>query len=157
MGSSPFSKSSCPTYDKEVWQLQSAGYIDSTDNLVAAYDAATAHLGAPWRMPTDADFADLVSMCDTTWETCNGVWGLRVKGKGAYASKSVFLPAAGDGSDSYDGYDILGQLGSRGHYWSSTQLWFLDFSYSDDISNQSYNDTYSELGFPVRPVRDSAQ
>ena len=157
MSSSPFSSSTCPTYKKTTAQLQSEGYIDSTGNLVAAHDAATAHLGVPWRMPTSADIKELVNKCDTTWETCNGVWGRRVTGRGAYSSKSIFLPAAGYGSDSYDGYDILGNLGSRGRYWSSTQLWFLGFSYSDDISNQSYIDTYSELGFPVRPVRDSAQ
>lgn len=48
MSSSPFSSSTCPTYNKRNSTLQSQGYIDSTGNLVAKYDAATAHLGAPW-------------------------------------------------------------------------------------------------------------
>ena len=43
MSSSPFSSSSCPTYNKSNSQLLSAGYIDSTGNLVAAHDAATVH------------------------------------------------------------------------------------------------------------------
>lgn len=82
MGSSPFSGSSCPTYNKTTAQLQSAGYIDATGNLVAKYDAATAHLGAPWRMPTDAEFAALINNCTTTWTMRNGVYGRLVTGKG---------------------------------------------------------------------------
>ena len=40
MSSSPFA--SCPTEGKDNSALQSAGYIDSTGNLTAAHDAATA-------------------------------------------------------------------------------------------------------------------
>ena len=40
MSSSPFA--SCPTDGKDNSALQSAGYIDSTGNLTAAHDAATA-------------------------------------------------------------------------------------------------------------------
>ena len=65
----------CSTYKKTLTQLQSAGYIDATGNLVAKYDAVTAHLGAPWRMPTDAEFAALIDNCTTTWTTRNGVYG----------------------------------------------------------------------------------
>ena len=53
--------------------LLSAGYIDAAGNLVAACDAATAHLGSPWRMPTDADFSALVSNCTGMWTVTNGV------------------------------------------------------------------------------------
>ena len=90
-----FSAGNCPTYNKTTSELQSAGYIDSTGNLVSAHDAATAHLGAPWRMPTDAEFAALISNCYTTWTTRNGVYGRLVTGRGTYASRSIFLPAAG--------------------------------------------------------------
>ena len=81
-----FTVSDCLTYGKDTAQLQSAGYIDATGNLVAQYDAATAHLGAPWRMPTDAEYAALIDNCDTEWTTRNGVAGRLVKGRGAYAS-----------------------------------------------------------------------
>ena len=99
MSSSPFSLSFCPTYNKSNSTLQSQGYIDSTGNLVAKYDAATAHLGAPWRMPTRTEIDALINNCATTWTTRNGVYGRLVTGKGAYASKSIFLPAAGYGFD----------------------------------------------------------
>ncbi len=59
--STNYSFGNCPTYGKNNSQLQSDGYIDSTGNLVAAHDAATAHLGAPWRMPTDAEFSAMIN------------------------------------------------------------------------------------------------
>ena len=153
MGSSPFSGSSCPTYNKTTAQLQSAGYIDVTGNLVAKYDAATAHLGAPWRMPTADEFDALVSNCTTAWTTRNGVYGRLVTGKGAFSTKSIFLPAAGYGSDS-----DLNDPGSSGDYWSSTP--YSDNSYYAWYFNSDYfdrNDYYRSRGFPVRPLRGFAK
>lgn len=153
MGSSPFSGSSCPTYNKTTAQLQSAGYIDVTGNLVAKYDAATAHLGAPWRMPTADEFDALVSNCTTAWTTRNGVYGRLVTGKGAFSTKSTFLPAAGYGSDS-----DLNDPGSYGDYWSSTP--YSDNSYYAWYFNSDYfdrNDYYRSRGFPVRPLRGFAK
>ena len=150
-----FSSGNCPTYNKSISQLQSAVYIDSTGNLVAAHDAATVHLGAPWRMPTDAEFSALINNCDTEWTTRNGVSGRLVKGRGAYASKSIFLPAAGGGDDS-----VLYSLGSGGYYWSSTP--FLD--YSDRAWDLLFGSglfcrsgSYRSGGQSVRPVRGFAK
>ena len=150
-----FSSGNCPTYGKNNSELQSAGYIDATGNLVAKYDAATAHLGAPWRMPTDAEFAALINNCDTEWTSRNGVSGRLVKGRGAYASKSIFLPAAGFGYDS----DLL-RLGSYGCYWFSTPYsddshyaWDLDF-HSGDFRRSGYG--FRDLVQSVRPVRGFA-
>ena len=135
MSSSPFSPSSCPTYGKDDSELLSAGYVDSTGNLAPEYDAATAHLGAPWRMPTDAEFAALTN----NW---------------AYADRSIFLPAPGYGSGS-----TFGNPNSRGYYWSSTpdsdnsyKAWYLDFN-----SSLFQRDTYygRQYGLSVRPVRDA--
>ncbi|MBQ5531293.1 MAG: DUF1566 domain-containing protein, partial [Kiritimatiellae bacterium] len=155
MTSSPFSLSSCPTYGKSNPELQSAGYIDSTGNLVAAHDAATAHLGAPWRMPTDAELKALFANCTTTWTTRNGVSGCLFTGKGDYSGKSIFLPAAGHGYDSG-----LYVPGSFGLYWSSTPI-------SDD-SNDAWGYNFDSGGFSpsycsrlygqsVRPVRGFAE
>ena len=155
MSSSPFSSSTCPTYNKSTSTLQSQGYIDSTGNLVAKYDAATAHLGAPWRMPTDAELSALISNCTTTWTTRNGVYGRLVTGKGAYASKSIFLPAAGRGLDSR-----LNFPGSYGNFWSSTP----DSDYSDSAwrlrfdSGDFYRSNYDrDYGLSVRPLRGFAK
>ena len=150
-----FSDENCPTDGKNNSQLQSDGYIDATGNLVAAHDAATAHLGAPWRMPTDAEFSALINNCDTEWTSRNGVSGRLVKGRGAYASKSIFLPAAGRGYDS-----DLYALGSDGNYWSSTPdsdysnyAWSLYF-YSGNFFRSNYGRYY---GRSVRPVRGFAK
>ena len=155
MSSSPFTDSSCPTYGKDNSALLSAGYIDSTGNLVAAHDAATAHLGAPWRMPTDVEISALINNCTTTWITTNGVPGRLVTGKGAYANRSIFLPAAGYGYDSY-----LYDPGSNGFYWLSTPnsgysdyAWYLYFDsgyFRRDYSYRCY-------GQSVRPVRGFAE
>jgi hypothetical protein len=144
------------TYDKSNSQLQSAGYIDSTGNLVAAHDAATAHLGAPWRMPTDAEFSALINNCTTTWITTNGVSGRLVTGTGAYANRSIFLPAAGIGGGSY-----LTSPGSYGYCWSSTPdsgysyyAWNLYFG-SGNVGRDYYGSRCG--GRSVRPVRGFAE
>lgn len=150
-----FSGGNCPTYGKTTAQLQSAGYIDATGNLVAKYDAATAHLGTPWRMPTDAEFAALINNCTTTWTMRNGVYGRLVTGKGAFSTKSIFLPAAGFGDDSY-----LYGPGLYGDCWSSTPYsddsgfaWCLSFN-SGKFRRDSSGPDY---GFPVRPLRGFAK
>ena len=139
-----FGSGNCPTYGKSNTTLKSQGYIDASGDLVTEYDAAAKHLGAPWRMPTAWEMRVLISKCTTSWTTRNGVYGRLVTGKGAYASKSIFLP--GDGSS--------------GSYWSSTpnsdysaHAWYLHFDSSDFY--RDYGDRYS--GRTVRPVRGFAK
>ena len=154
MSSSPFT-SSCPTYGKDNAALLSAGYIDSTGNLVAAHDAATAHLGSPWRMPTDAEFSALIDNCTTTWITTNGVSGRLVTGKGNYANRSIFLPAAGRGNGS-----SLYYPGSRGFYWSSTPYSDkADYAWNLYLNSGNFyrSINYRYLGQSVRPVRGFAK
>ena len=106
-------------------------------------------------MPTDAEFAALISNCTTTWITTNGVLGRLVTGKDDYANRSIFLPAAGYGY--YSGLDYTGSLG---YYWSSTPgsdgsggAWSLHFdsgSFGRDYDFRRY------FGQSVRPVRGFA-
>ena len=163
MSSSSFSSSgtAASTYNKSNSALQSAGYIDSTGNLVAAHDAATAHLGSPWRMPTDAEFSNLVYKCTTTWITTNGVNGTLVTGKGDYANRNIFLPAAGFGGGPGLPGSCLSNPGSSGHYWSSTPYsgnsyyaWSLGFGSSYFM--RAYNGS-RYFGMQVRPVRGFAR
>ena len=119
------------------------------------HDAAHVHWGGNWRMPTDAEMSALISNCTTTWITTNGVPGGLVTGKGVYANRSIFLPAAG-----YGNYSYLINPGSDGLYWSSTpnsgnspSAWSLGFS-----SGRFRRDNYSRyLGQSVRPVRGFAE
>lgn len=57
-----FVSGNCLSYGKDNSQLMSDGYIDSTGTLVAAHDAATVHLGAPWRMPTSQEMILLITV-----------------------------------------------------------------------------------------------
>ena len=150
-----FSSGNAPTYGKSNSTLLSNGYIDSTGNLTSEHDAATAHLGAPWRMPTEAEMSALISNCNTIWTNRNGVAGQLVTGKGDYASRSIFLPAAGYGSSSY-----LRSSGSYGYYWSSSpnsdysdSAWYLGF-----CSGDFYRSDYGRYGGQsVRSVRGFAE
>ena len=72
-------------------------------------DVASRKLGGKWRMPTDAEWTELMEKCNWTWTTQNGVNGALVT---APNGNSIFLPAAGK----VDG----GFAGSRGNYWSSS-------------------------------------
>ena len=146
----------CPTYGMDNDSLQSDGYIDLSGNLDPAYDAATTHLGSPWRMPTDADMTALIGNCTTSWITLNGVCGWLVEGREKFASRSIFLPAAGYGSGSYH-YNA----GSAGGYWSSTpnsnnsdNAWGLNFG---SALIYRYGNTNRFFGRSVRPVRDFIQ
>ena len=144
------------TYGKGIDQLKTAGYLNANSNLVSTCDAATAYLGAPWRVPTEAELDDLVSKCTSTWTTQNGVAGRLVKGKTTgYTDKSIFLPAAGYGSGA-----SLYSSGSHGDYWSSTpysdyslSAWGLYFS----SSNFYRHDRNRSNGRSVRAVRGFAE
>ena len=143
------------TFDKGNSTLQSEGWIDSAGNLVAAHDAATAHLGAPWRMPTDAEFSALINKCTTTWITTNGVNGRLVTGKGDYVNRSIFLPAAGCGAGSYFNFP-----GFNGVYWSSSpDSGNSDIAWGIDLYSSNFRryDDARFYGRSVRPVRGFAQ
>ena len=112
-----FELSNCPTYSKKTSELQSAGWITSSGVLAPSHDAAHVKWGGNWRMPTYQELYDLCyNKCDWTWTTMNGVNGCIVRGRGAYTSNSIFLPAAGSGS----GTSLI-DAGSRGCYWSSVR------------------------------------
>ncbi|MBR5146790.1 MAG: hypothetical protein IKW54_04095 [Bacteroidales bacterium] len=85
-------------------ELQLQGYIDSKGNLTSQYDAATANWGGDWRMPTEAEFRELLNRCTWTTTELNGVEGYNVKGPNG---DSIFLPIHKE------------KYRSR-NYWSST-------------------------------------
>ena len=150
-----FIEGNTPTYGKSNSTLQSEGWITADGVLAPGHDAAHIHWGGNWRMPTDAEFSALINNCTTTWTTRNGVYGRLVTGKGAYADRSIFLPAAGFGYGSG-----LFRPGLDGDYWSSTpdsgissRAWYLSFG-SGGIY-RSYHDRY--YGRSVRPVRGFAE
>ena len=139
------------TDNKLFATLQSEGWITADGVLTPNHDAAHVKWGGTWRMPTEQELSYLNNKCDWTWTMMNGVNGYVVRGRGNYASNSIFLPAAGDGCGT-----SLYYAGSGGCYWSSVshsshnRSWYLDFSSSDHFTDCA---PYRRLGFPVRPVQ----
>lgn len=91
----------------------SYGKVDKLTRLEAVDDAATQCLGENWRMPTDAEWKELIEKCSWEWTEINGVSGYRVTSD--INGKSIFLPAAGRRVDKDNE-----EQGTRGYYWSSS-------------------------------------
>ena len=145
-----FSSGNTPTYGKDNSTLQSEGWITADGVLAPEHDAAQKHWGGDWRMPTKQEFDNLISKCDWTWGSMNGVNGYVIRGRGDYSSASIFLPCAGNGYGT-----SLSNAGSHGYYWSSVPrsdyncAWCLRFYSSRHLTN--YN--YRYLGQSVRPLQ----
>lgn len=110
-------------------------------------DAATANWGGSWRLPTEAEFQELIDNCIWTWTTQNGMDGYKVTGP---SGESIFLPAAGISG----GVDLY-YVGECGYYWSSTPYTrYEDYAYmlsfSCDFHEVQPNGRVS--GRSIRPV-----
>ena len=126
------------------------GFTDGKAVLDANDDAARANWGGDWRMPTRAEFEELIDNTRREWTKQNNVAGYKFTSK--TNGNSIFLPAAG-----YRSYSVILEKGSYGYYWSSS----LDESYPDHAWSLSFNDGweranygyYRYFGQSVRPVR----
>lgn len=158
-GGFSFYSESTPTWGKYPDELRSEGWITATGVLAPKHDAAHVQWGGTWRMPTEQELQDLCDKCDWTWTTLNGVNGCVVRGRGAYASASIFLPAAGYGWETSLG------LAGYGVYWSSVPnsssyetrhlySWVLSFRSGYHGMGSAFHRCY---GPSVRPVRGSAE
>lgn len=129
--------------------------VDNKTVLDPENDAAHAALGGKWRMPTDAEWAELLYY--TTWEWTDDYNGSGVAGwiftsnVEGYKDKRIFLPAAGIGYNTH-----ISSIGSYGYYLSSSlrpdypyRAWFVYFS-SNDVYRSNYIRRYG--GQSVRPV-----
>ena len=149
-----FDSGNTPTYGKDNASLRSEGWIAADGVLAPEHDAAHVHWGGAWRMPTMDELSALDSNCDWTWTTRNGLNGYLVRGRGDYASASIFFPAAGYGNGTSLYYPV-----SYGNYWSAVPLssysydaWYLDFDWR--YHNTDYLRYY---GRSVRPVQGVAE
>ena len=130
----------------ETWQRE-IGDIGGTSR-----DVAHAEWGGGWRMPTKAEFWELLDEDNCTWEwtTLDGHRGYKVKSK--KTGNSIFLPAAG-----WRHGTSLDYTGAVCLYWSSTpseiSTWRairLDLNSSLLCTSGCYR-TYGQT---VRPVVD---
>ena len=109
-----------------------------------------------WRLPTKAEFLALLKdeNCDRNATSLNGVRGFRFSGKGAYSSKSIFIPAAGE--DFGRGYRY--KAGEEGFCWTSDSAGG-DYAWTLAQNLTSANTTHilCSWGLSVRAVRGAAE
>lgn len=90
------------------------GAMDGLTTLQSSDDAATQSLGSGARMPTKAEWQELLDNTSFVWTSVNGVNGCKFT---ASNGNSIFLPAAGGRfGEALDGDGIYGR------YWSSSLL-----------------------------------
>jgi hypothetical protein len=134
----------------------------------ASHDPATANWGGNWRMPSTADFVELLEYCK--WEFVGN--GYRVSSKAN--NNSIFLPAAGYRyggklyGNGHSGYYASGEIigtytypsmksqkdGSKGDYSSIDNMpSVLIFQNGQYNSIGVYNNMSASYGFSIRPVK----
>jgi len=103
---------------KEYFTLNNYKYFsnDSFKNIGSdisgtEYDAATHNMGDIWRIPTKAEYEELISKCEWKFVTYRRARGWKVTGPNG---NSIFLPAAG-----YMLNDWYEDTSIDGFYWSS--------------------------------------
>lgn len=74
----------------------SRGTLDDKTTLELKDDAARAIMGGDWRMPTSAEFQELIDNTTSEWTQVGDVYGRRFTSKKeGYQNNSIFIPASG--------------------------------------------------------------
>ncbi|MBR6458373.1 MAG: fimbrillin family protein [Bacteroidales bacterium] len=125
------------------------GEVDYVTVLDADDDAASYALGANWRMPTQAEWEELVNSCEWSLTAVNGQDGYIVSGNG----NNIFLPLAGFAHTSQT-YNV----GGTGYYWTANMSQNMpDHGVCTriDYDGQFPGDIYGKFhGFSVRAVTE---
>lgn len=131
------------------------GWIDKNSSVVnigsdiagTSYDVAHVRMGGSWRMPSFAQYQELMNNCTRTFTQQNGVYGILMTGNNG---GQLFLPAAG-----YRLHSGLYNAGSLGNYWSSS----LEHDYDSGVyvlffksGSWSWNQFTRGFGNSVRAV-----
>ena len=130
------------------------GVVDNWRRLYPADDAAHFNLGNNWRMPTRAEFEELIDNCSISRKSLNGVLGFEVKGPN---NATIFLPMGGMLQD-YGMYDVT----YASYFWTSSlddaeneraDCGAMDIKEGSVSKYLGYPRRY--IGLPIRPVDTS--
>ena len=128
------------------------GFTDGKTQLEPTDDAATIRLGAPWRMPTEAEAEELLAGCTWSKEAINDIPCLRATSK--TNGKSIVICVSGFMSGTTN--DTRGTM---------TMLWTSTLSSREgdrgvtflELGKETFNPAvgygFRFLGLPIRPVR----
>ena len=107
--------------------------------LAKEYDTATQIMDSDWRMPTEAEFDELLNGTTNEWIinfNGTGINGRKFTSK-TDTSKYIFIPVAGSFNDS-----SVGNVGDYGNVWSSS----LDTSYPFNAWGLLFSSGYCSIG-----------
>nr|WP_314773301.1 hypothetical protein [uncultured Porphyromonas sp.] len=127
------------------------GFTDGKTRLEPADDAATVKLGAPWRMPTEAEIEELVAGCTWTKETINGTPCLRATSKAN--GKSIVICTAGLMDDtSHDAQHITAAFWASTLYSASSARGTAFLELGNETFEPATGNGPRKLGLPIRAV-----
>lgn len=116
----PYHDPNSPGGDEQYFTKYPPGTV-----LEAMDDAVAVHMGTTWRMPTNADFQELLNNTNHQWVSNynnTGVKGMLFTSK-TNSEKFIFMPVAGYRYTTGSGSkmrDKIYQKDNYGYYWSST-------------------------------------
>jgi len=135
------------------------GFTDTLTILEPEDDAARAVLGSSARMPTRADWQELLDNCTDEWTTINGTVGRKFTSN--VNGNSIFLPAAGfiDGTDV-----VLEESNMLGYSWSSSVYCqeqdctdpYLAYVLNFDFMGSGVINEFRKNGIPIRAVKSGS-
>ncbi len=110
---------------------------DGLTQLQPEDDAATANWGSQWRMPTSAEWQELIGQTVQLYTTLNGVNGMLCTGRNG---NSVFFP------------DTSRITGLYGAYWSNKLSTSVSSAYFYLLMGEELYETTRSDGLSIRPV-----